>query len=104
MNPIYTLSKASINNRKQQLQLKEFGKHTFFLFVSFFVIVGALLVVSIIDADLVQAFSDMYHIDDVVSGGIIMAVATGLPEFVSNFYLFKRQHFNMIFESIVGSL
>lgn len=76
----------------------------FFLFVSFFVIVGALLVVSIIDADLVQAFSDMYHIDDVVSGGIIMAVATGLPEFVSNFYLFKRQHFNMIFESIVGSL
>ena len=76
----------------------------FFLFVSFVSIVGALLVVSIIDADLVQAFSDMYHIDDVVSGGIIMAVATGLPEFVSNFYLFRRQHFNMIFESIVGSL
>ena len=76
----------------------------FFLFLSFLIIISALLVVSIVDADLVQAFSATYHIDDVISGGLIMAVATGLPEFVGNFYLFKRQHFNMVLEAIVGSL
>ncbi|MBO6022335.1 hypothetical protein J6P68_05995 [bacterium] len=74
------------------------------LFLSFLVIISALLVVSIVDTDLVQSFSDTYHIDDVISGGLIMAIATGLPEFVSNFYLFKRQRFNMVLESIVGSL
>ena len=103
---IYLLSRKSNKDEKPDVNKDGFWYKIPkpLLFLSFLVIISALLVVSIVDADLVQSFSDTYHIDDVISGGLIMAVATGLPEFVSNFYLFKRQRFNMVLESIVGSL
>ncbi len=103
---IYLLSRKTGRDQKPDVNVDGFWYKIpkFFLFLSFFIIVAGLLVVSIIDADLVQSFSLTYHIDDVLSGGIIMALATGMPEFVSNFYLFRRQRFNMVLESVVGSL
>lgn len=103
---IYLVSKKTNKNDKPDINENSiwFKMPKFWLFVSFFILVGALLLVSILDADLVQAFSSMYHIDDVLSGGLILAFATGLPEFISNFYLFKRKKFTMVLESVVGSI